>query len=379
VLRPHPPTNQPTNQPSPPTIHNHTNTPNTNPSFNPWLRKSAHPALNLTPQQQDLPLLIPIPQKAQKRHQALRILPTLPLGLPPRLLIHPQRNTHGMIDNLGHAGKVSGLKATGSHGGGAHAQAAGPHGGAVARHGVLVCGEAAELEHALDPRAVDAPRLQVHQHQVVVGPGGDERVAQPAGVGAVAEAFGQGARVGQHGFLVGDEFRGLGLLEGDGQGGDGVVVGPALVAGEDGGVDGGLEVVGFGLVELVGGGAAGAFAEEDHGAAGAAEGFVGGGGDDVGVGEGGGDHVRGDEAGDVRHVGEEVGADGFGDGAHAGVVDQAAVGGGAGDDDLGAVEGCEFFEFGVVDQAGRLVQAVRQGFEVFGDHGDFLGGCLVTM
>lgn len=100
----------------------------------------------------------------------------------------------------------------------------------------------------------------------------------------VAEAFGEGFGVGEDGFLVVDKLRGLGLFEGDGESGDGVVVGPTLVTGEDGGVDGVFEVVEFGLAFFVG--AAYAFAEEDHGATGAAERFVSGGGDDVGVSEG---------------------------------------------------------------------------------------------
>ena len=98
-----------------------------------------------------------------------------------------------------------------------------------------------------------------------------------------------------------------------------MVVRAALVAGEDGGVDGGFEVV-EDLCAVFGGGAD-AFAEEDHSPPGAAEGFVRCGCYDVGVGEGGGDYVCGDEAGDVCHVGEEVGACGVGDGAHQWVVD----------------------------------------------------------
>lgn len=61
------------------------------------------------------------------------------------------------------------------------------------------------------------------------------------------------------------------------------------------------------------------------------------------------------------------------------VVDEAAVGGGASYDDLGAVEGGELVEFGVVDHPGSLVEAVGKCFEVFGDHGDFLGGGLVPV
>ena len=177
--------------------------------------------------------------------------------------------------------------------------------------------------------------------------------------------------------LVFFEFFGLGLVQCDGEGGDGVVVGPALVAGEDGGVDFFFEVVGDGVAFF--GGGAHAFAEEDHGAAWTAEGFVGSGCDDVGVGEGGGDDVASDETGNVGHVGEEIGAAGIGDFFHACVVDEAGVGGCAGDDDFGAVEGGVGLELVVVDETGRFIEAIGEGFEVFGDHADFLGGCLVAM
>ena len=152
-----------------------------------------------------------------------------------------------------------------------------------------------------------------------VGAVGDEFVAE--GFEGGLECLGVGEDLG----LVLFKLRGHGLVEGDGECGDGVVVGPALVAREDGEVDGAFEVVEEGGVGFRVGGAD-ALAEEDHGAARAAEGFVCGGGDYVGVEEGGGNDAGGDQAGYVGHVDDEVGADEVGDLAHAGVIDKPAVG-----------------------------------------------------
>jgi hypothetical protein len=95
-------------------------------------------------------------------------------------------------------------------------------------------------------------------------------------------------------------LRGLCHLEGYGEGGNGVVVGATLVAGEDGGVDFLLKVVLSHHALLVCG--AHALAVEDHGTAGAAQGLVGGGGDDVGVLEGGRHDTGSHETRDVSHV-----------------------------------------------------------------------------
>ena len=53
---------------------------------------------------------------------------------------------------------------------------------------------------------------------------------------------------------------------------------------------------------------------EDEGAPGAAQGLVGGGGDDVGVGQGRGMGTAGNEAGNMSHVHHQGGADLVGDG-----------------------------------------------------------------
>jgi hypothetical protein len=87
----------------------------------------------------------------------------------------------------------------------------------------------------------------------------------------------------------------------------------------------------------------------------------------------------GDEAGDVSHVDDEVGTDEVGNLAHALVVNQTAVGRGAGDEDLGAVEDNVLLELLVVDDAGLEVDAVGHGLEVGRDGRDLALGRLVAV
>lgn len=169
--------------------------------------------------------------------------------------------------------------------------------------------------------------------------------------------------------LVELEVFGLGLLEGDSERGDGVVVGSALVAREDGEVDGALEVV-KSLLASLRVSLAHALAEEDHGATGSTERLVGGGGDNVAVLEGRLVDASSDKTGNMGHVHQEVAADLVSNLAHAGVVDLAAVGGGTGDEHLGAVHEGILLELVVVDETSVEVDAVREGLEVCGNSGD---------
>ena len=121
-----------------------------------------------------------------------------------------------------------------------------------------------------------------------------------------------------------------------------------MVAREDRAVDPVLEVVvlllaGFRILS------AETSAVEDHGAARAAQGFVGRCGYDVGVGKGRGDGGSSDKAGDVRHVGEEVSIYGVRNLPHRLVLDQAAVGRSPSDEYLRAIKQSELGKFGVVD------------------------------
>src|SRR5699024_9731501 len=96
-------------------------------------------------------------------------------------------------------------------------------------------------------------------------------------------------------------------------------------------------------------------------AARAAQGFVRGGGDDVGVGDGTGILACGHEAGDVGHVDHEPGADGIGNLAHSCPVDMARVGGEAADERLGLVLFGQGLDSVVVEFAGCFVNAVLDG------------------
>ncbi len=95
--------------------------------------------------------------------------------------------------------------------------------------------------------------------------------------------------------------------------------GTALLSGEDAAVDAGGELL---------------LAENESGAR-TAQGLVRGGGDDVRVRDRRGMGTAGDEAGEVRHVDEKVGADLVRDGAHAGEVKLARIGAAAADDEFG--------------------------------------------
>src|SRR5262249_58639072 len=76
---------------------------------------------------------------------------------------------------------------------------------------------------------------------------------------------------------------------------------------------------------------------QDDPAAGAAEGLVGGGGDDVRVRHRGGVQAGGDQPGEVGHVDHQVGVHRVGDAAELGEVQLPGVGRPAGDDQLWAV------------------------------------------
>ncbi len=85
---------------------------------------------------------------------------------------------------------------------------------------------------------------------------------------------------------------------------------------------------------------------------------MGGGGDDVGVGDGRGVGVAGDEAGEVSHVDHKKGADFLGDLAHAGEVELAGVGAAAANDDLRFFAEGDGFELVVVNGFGIAADLV---------------------
>ena len=190
---------------------------------------------------------------------------------------------------------------------------------------------------------------------MVIGPAGDELDA------VRLETFGHGVHVAHHLRLVRGEVGARGLLQCDGEARDGVVMGTALEPWEDAKVDLVLQVVhdrvSFLVDTLL------AFAVEDHRAARAPQGLVRRGGHHVGVIERRRDHIRGDEAGDVRHVREQKRAGGIGNLPHALVVVEAAVRAGARDEELGPVRGGQRLARVVVDQPRGFVEPVRHGLE----------------
>ena len=161
---------------------------------------------------------------------------------------------------------------------------------------------------------VSALRPQVDQHQVVVGAAGDDvEAGAPAALAASALALSTT-------FLrIGLELRPQRLAEGHRLGGDDMHQRAALQAREDRRVDllGDVLVVG-----------------EDHAAARAAQRLVRGRGDDMGMRERRGMRAAGDQAGEMRHVDHQIGADLVGDLAEAREVPDARIGGAAGDDQL---------------------------------------------
>ena len=168
------------------------------------------------------------------------------------------------------------------------------------------------------------------------------------------EGIGNGRGPGGQGFGVLDDLGGvvleavlLRLVEGDGQGRRGVIVRPALQAGKHGAVDG------FGVL----------FLGHDHAAAGAAQGFVRGRGDDIGESHRAWVGTTSDEAGDVGDVCNEDGADLLGNVRKSREVDDARNRGAAGPQQLGLLLLGDLSDLVEVDAARLLGDRVLDGSE----------------
>ena len=135
------------------------------------------------------------------------------------------------------------------------------------------------------------------------------------------------------------------LSEGDSLGGNDVHERAALLAGEDGLVNGGGEIL----------------AAEDEAGAGAAECLVRGGGGDMRVRHGRRMNAAGDETGDVGHVEDVERADLVGDLAHAGEVPQSGIGAAAADDGLGLFAHGDGFKLVVVNELGVFADLIEGG------------------
>ncbi|MNI75416.1 hypothetical protein D3C73_1315650 [compost metagenome] len=121
----------------------------------------------------------------------------------------------------------------------------------------------------------------------------------------------------------------------------------ALATGEHGGVE-------FFLKLGIGPG-------QDQATARAAQGLVGRGGDHVGVGQRIRVQTGGHQPGDVGHVDEQIGANFVGDLAKAREVEGLGVSGEPGDDHFRLMLDGQAFDFVVVDQPGRGIDAVLHG------------------
>jgi hypothetical protein len=264
------------------------------------------------------------------------------------------------IDVVGNPLEVLLTQTARGHGWSANTDTHWCEGGLVTRCGVLVASDVDLLEHGFDTRTVQSEGLEVDKDHVVVSTVGDEVVV------LAFERYLKCLGVLDDLLLVELEVLGLSLLERNRERGDGVVVRATLVTREDGEVDGTFEIV----ERLLAGlsiGLAYTLAEEDHGTTGSTKGLVSGGRDDVAVREGRLVDTSGDQTGDMGHVHQEVAADLVRDLTHAGVVDFAAVGGGTGDEHLGAVHEGVLLELVVVDEAGVEVHTVGEGLEVCGN------------
>ena len=242
-----------------------------------------------------------------------------------------------LCDPAGDGAHLGLAHAAGGKSWGADADAAGLHGRVgVVGDGVFINGDACLAEGVFGFGAQDAFLEDIEEQEVGVGAAGDDAVALGR------DGFSEDFRVGDDLPGVGGEVGLEGFLEGYGFGGDYVHQRAALLAGEDAAIYTGGELL----------------LAEDQAAAGAAQGLVGGGGDDVGVGDGRGVGVACDEAREVGHVDHEVRPGFVRDGAHAGKVELARVGAAAAYDDLGFFAQGDGFELVVVDGFGVAADLV---------------------
>ena len=183
---------------------------------------------------------------------------------------------------------------------------------------------------------------QIQQHHVVVGAVADDIDA------AGDQLFSEGCRIGNHLLAIGLKRRLQCFPEGHSLGSDHVLQRAALAARE------------HGLIELFG---ELGIAAEDQAAAGAAQGLVGGGGHHIAMGDRAGMHSSGHEAGDVGHIGQQIGTHFISDGAEGGEVDGAWICGVATNNQLRLVLQSQLADRLHIEALGLLVDAVLDDVE----------------
>jgi len=102
---------------------------------------------------------------------------------------------------------------------------------------------------------------------------------------------------------------------------------------------------------------------KNNSAARAAQGFGRRAGNDIGMGQGRRMCAAGDEAGKMRHVDVEQGANFLGNGRHALEINFTGIGRTAGNQQFGGYVGGNFFDRVIIDQPGFALDAIVMGFE----------------
>ena len=184
----------------------------------------------------------------------------------------------------------------------------------VVGDGILVGGDVHLVQTALQLLAGHAGLSQVDEHKVVVRAAGHQIKT------ALHDGLGQHSGVFHDLLLIGLELGLEGLAQGHRLGGDDVLQGAALGAGEDGGVDA--------LDDIL-------VVRQNQAAAGAAQRLVGRGGDHVGVGHGALVLAACDKTRNVRHIDHQHRAVAVGDLGQLLKVDGAGIGRCTGDQQLG--------------------------------------------
>mmetsp|Transcript_12950 Transcript_12950/g.27501 ORF Transcript_12950/g.27501 Transcript_12950/m.27501 type:complete len:464 (+) Transcript_12950:200-1591(+) len=274
------------------------------------------------------------------------------------LLLNLQRNLQRLVQEHGYLFKVGLDHFTCCQRRSADTHASRSDRRSIPGDAILVQSDGHGIARLFELGSGDLLGFQIPKNEVIFGTTGGKGVSQTDKLGT------QGGGVGLHLFGVGVKFGSHNLKELGGHARDLMFVGSSLKGGENG------------LVDLVFESAL-VLAEEDHARAGSAEGFVGGGGDDVAELEGGGLLLGGHESGDVGHVHEKEGAVVVGDFAEFSVVPIAGVGGSTADDHGGFEEGGVAGELIVVDEAGGGVDLVGEGFEVDRGGADGLARALL--
>ena len=239
------------------------------------------------------------------------------------------------------------LQSPGGGSGSTHADTAGHEGAAgLVGHGVLVHRDVGVLQQVFHLLAGHFRAGEVQQQQVVVGSAGYHADA------FFTEGLFHGLRIQDDLMLIGPEVFLQRFAEADSLTGDHMLQRAALGSGEDSLVDG------LGIL----------FTAQDHTAAGTAQGLVGGGSHKISKGDGAGMLTGGHQAGDVRHIHHQQGADFVRDFPQFLEINHAGISGSACDDHLRLAFQGNTADVFVIDHLGFGRNAVRNKIEIGTGH-----------